>query len=640
MTIYSVRSKIFIAFLCYSLLGISIAGIAMWYFSKVSRLNEVATRVDGLLVECLELLRYEQAFLSYDQIDPEFFETGTSDNLRLHRQSLTAIDTSLTALLANPSLSELEVGSKSMRAYLGDIRGELSAYESEFTQYVSMTKLRGFKDYGLVGKMRESAHEIEAHPVGVSMENLLMLRRHEKDYIIRKDQRYAGKLSALANQLTEDLATATEPEVKKTLALIQRYQSDFERMVEVETKMGMNNRDGIMGAVRNHADALAGFSNQLSLEMVSEVASMRSRQTTFFIALIAIGLAVSLLLSYIFSGRITRPLRQLKRAVEQTVQSDFQLEAVLVTKKSRDEVGALTRDFEIMLRNLHQRLDEINAQSRSLGNQNDKLQLLNQELEASREELEKINGVKDKIFSIISHDFRSPLNSLLGYLGLFEENAEIFSKEQLKQFANDIKGKVKRLLNVLENTLQWSLQQSGQLEMQPGWCDLEELANEGISLYEDRAAAKSIRVRSEIRPAQFVWADKRMVHFLFRNIISNAIKFSRQHTEVRIYQEKQGDRLRIFVEDRGVGMSAEQIQKVLDSSEHYSSTGTDNESGTGFGIALCIAFARRHGGELQITSFPDEGTTVSFDLPLQSEEGISYFQAYEKNPSSDRNPIP
>lgn len=634
MMFQSIRSKIFFAFLSYSLLGIFIAGIAMWYFNKASRLNEVASRVDGLLVECLELLRYEQAFLDYDQIDPLFFESGDSENLKNHRHSLLVVDTSLTALLADPDLSELEVGEKSMRAYLGDIRNELDAYESAFVQYTNLTQERGFKDFGLVGKMRDSAHEIEDHPEGVQMEDLLMLRRHEKDYIIRKDQKYAGKLSLLAAGLIKDLSQATRPEIVKTRELLIRYQADFERMVEIETRMGMNNQRGVLGAMRKHADALSSFSDTLSQAMVREVSQMRSRQTTFFSVLIVIGLALAFVLSLIFSGYITRPIRQLKVAVEETVQSNFSKEVNLVTKKSRDEVGALTRDFETMLESLHQRIDKINRQRDKLELKNDELQALNAELEASQEELQKINRVKDKIFSIISHDFRSPLNSLLGYLGLFEESAEVFSKDQLKQFANDIKGKVKRLLNVLENTLQWSLQQSGQLEMQTGWHDIKELGAEGVALYEDRAAQKSIRVVSQLRIGQFVWADKRMVQFIFRNLISNAIKFSRRNMDIRIYQEIEGDRVRIFVEDRGVGMSQAQIQKVLDVREHFSSTGTDNESGTGFGISLCIAFVQRHGGELKITSIEGEGTTVSFDLPLANDKGTRYLQNFSRNPEN------
>lgn len=622
MKLHSLRSKIFAAFIGYSFLGIAISGLAMYYFGKASHINEVAAEVDVLLVETLELLRYEQGFSSYDLIDPAFHKYGRSENLNNHRSTLDRIFRRLDSLMENERLSEIEISKRGLGDHLLELRAELASYGKHFDNYVELSLQRGFKDHGLVGRMRVAAHEIEAHPVGLSMVDVLLLRRHEKDYIIRKDRRYASKLIGKALEIQEQLKADGDPKSLQSYALLVAYRTNFEALVTIEEQIGLNNQAGAIGNMRLAANNLANLSETLSAGMSVKVSELRSNQMTFFSCLMVGALFLAILFGLVLSRRITRPVGELTRAVRETVESNFKKPVSRKVWDKQDEVGLLAKDFQTMLEALHKQLAEISRQTEDLSDKNVALEGLNAQLNASKDELQNINNVKNKVFSIISHDFRSPLHSLLGYLGLFEENAEAFTKDQLKHFSKDIKEKVRRLLNVLENTLQWSMHESGRLEYMPVWNDLHELSDEALALYEGRAEKKAISLKLEVAKGKRGWGDKRMLQFLLRNLISNAIKFSPRGSEVVLGCRQEGNRLRMTVTDQGLGMTQEQIEKVLSAAEHYSSTGTDNEQGTGFGLVLCKQFAMAHGGPLSIDSVLGKGTSVHFEVASVDNKGL------------------
>ena len=154
MKLQSLRSKLLVGFLGYSLLGIGIVALALWNVNKTSRINELATRIDGLIVHCFELLSDEQAFFNDDLIDPDFFISGTSRNLERHRIAFQEVTQGLINLKTDPNLSSLTISGRGVNNYLDRINIELDRYGESFLALVDLNKERGFKDFGLVGDMR------------------------------------------------------------------------------------------------------------------------------------------------------------------------------------------------------------------------------------------------------------------------------------------------------------------------------------------------------------------------------------------------------------------------------------------------------------------------------------------------------
>jgi signal transduction histidine kinase len=240
-------------------------------------------------------------------------------------------------------------------------------------------------------------------------------------------------------------------------------------------------------------------------------------------------------------------------------------------------------------------------------------------LKDSQKRLMKMNEVKDTFFSIISHDLRSPLNTMTGFLQILELQAEAFSPDEIRTFAQDMQKSLNRILDLLENLLQWSRSQTGEMEYRPLRINLYQLAQNNIELYIKTAQNKGLYLQTDVDREMWVFADVNMINFIFRNLISNAIKFSKEGAKIQISTEphKKG-RVKIWVQDEGIGMTEDILDKVFRPEEHISTLGTNAEKGTGFGLSLCKNFIERHHGEMGIESEPNKGTKVFFTLELDT----------------------
>lgn len=243
---------------------------------------------------------------------------------------------------------------------------------------------------------------------------------------------------------------------------------------------------------------------------------------------------------------------------------------------------------------------------------------LNVELEKSQSSLQELNASKDKFFSIISHDLRSPFTSIIGFAEVMLEDIDMLSKEDIKEFTGSIYKSSKNIQNLLENLLQWSRIQTGRIEFNPIHFDLNHLANDVIALYQVNAARKKIELSNCIEIDYQINADKFMIDTVLRNLISNSIKFTPQGGKIEIILEENNENnlLQISIEDTGVGMTPEILSKLFKIDEHVTTKGTEKEKGTGIGLILCKEFVEKHGGNIWAESTIGEGSKFKFTLPL------------------------
>lgn len=226
-------------------------------------------------------------------------------------------------------------------------------------------------------------------------------------------------------------------------------------------------------------------------------------------------------------------------------------------------------------------------------------------------ELEQLNQVKDKFFSIISHDLRSPINALSGILDLLENKQlkpgefEMLTKELRIQFNH-----TKTLIN---NLLDWALLQMDKLKMQPERVNVHDMVNENFKLL-GSLHLKEIKMVNEVAPSIYALADINTINLVFRNLILNGIKFTDAGGQITIACEDKGQELVVAVKDNGVGI-AEDVQKILfEKTSGYTTRGTANEKGTGLGLILCKEFVEKNGGRIWLESAAGKGSTFYFTL--------------------------
>ncbi len=241
-----------------------------------------------------------------------------------------------------------------------------------------------------------------------------------------------------------------------------------------------------------------------------------------------------------------------------------------------------------------------------------------QELDLMNTRLQEAVTERDKLFSIIAHDLKSPFIGFLTFIRMLTENIDKMSVEEIQNLGREMKHSAESLYSLLENLLEWSMLQRGLNEYQPASCRLTDVVRENIDLFSTVAQNKDISIQCEVPDSLCIYADTSMLKMILRNLISNAVKFSGSSRTVKISAEFNGGSVRVSVADEGIGMDRDTLEKLFILGQVSSRTGTDGEKGTGLGLILCQEYVRRHGGEIWAHSVPDKGTVFYFTLPAEN----------------------
>lgn len=232
-------------------------------------------------------------------------------------------------------------------------------------------------------------------------------------------------------------------------------------------------------------------------------------------------------------------------------------------------------------------------------------------------QLESLNDIKTKIFSIISHDLRTPLTSLQGAVQLLE--MEVLTAEEFAKMRAEVGRQTQNVLELLDNLLIWSKSQMQGMEVHPKIFDLAELAQRNHQLVLPQYNAKKVQLRNQVNSPTQVLADPEMISLAIRNLLANALKFTPNGRIVEISLQIRGTYACLAVMDQGVGIAPEDQSKLF-GLRTFSKAGTNNEKGSGLGLLLCKDFVERNGGNIWVESTPGKGSTFFFTVPLATTQ--------------------
>ena len=239
-------------------------------------------------------------------------------------------------------------------------------------------------------------------------------------------------------------------------------------------------------------------------------------------------------------------------------------------------------------------------------------------LQEKHAELQALNASKDKFFSIISHDLRSPLSSVLVGLRLLTDPENRVSESEKEELLHDSRKTVEQLYSLLDNLLVWSRLQRGLMEYAPKPLDLQPLFERNATLFAANAEQKQIAIRQTVTAPIFAFADSQMIDTVIRNLISNALKFTKAQGTITLAASQNAQGVEIIVADTGIGMDAETVAKLFRLDVRYNQLGTAGEKGTGLGLNVCKEFAEKNGGSIAVESVVGAGTTFRVTLPKSS----------------------
>ena len=243
---------------------------------------------------------------------------------------------------------------------------------------------------------------------------------------------------------------------------------------------------------------------------------------------------------------------------------------------------------------------------------------INQTLENQKQELQQLNDLKDKYFSIISHDLKGPVFGIKELIHL--TNSGMVSQEEFMDMLPEVSRNMEQVALLLENLLAWSSSQLKGGEMvKPQEFDIHKILGQQKSILERIANEKKIEIEIDPQAESMVFADKTMIELVLRNIMSNSIKFSKREGKIKVSTQDGSNFVKICVEDFGTGISNENLSKINDG-ESFTTLGENNESGTGLGLVLVKEYILKNSGLIEVISQEGKGTRFCITLPSSKKE--------------------
>lgn len=238
------------------------------------------------------------------------------------------------------------------------------------------------------------------------------------------------------------------------------------------------------------------------------------------------------------------------------------------------------------------------------------------EIEKQRKLLHETNASKDKFFSILAHDLKNPIGGFLGLTEVMADGMSDLSVEEQQNFAVLMHNSSKQVYSLLENLLHWARSQTGALQLKPKVLDLSDIIENVLNQAATNASLKQIQLKKNIPCSVKIFADEDTMSTIFRNLVSNAIKFSNDDSVVNITVTQNTHIATVSIADQGIGIAPEDIDKLFRIEHNPSRIGTAKEKGTGLGLILCKEFVEKNGGTIKVESELNKGSVFTITVPL------------------------
>lgn len=599
----TIRGRVLIAFLVLFLL---IGPFLLFAFNSLKAIDNAKSLRESVAVFDGNRLKADNKFfhiLDFDTKQDDFYLQKSSKYLEEYQQYIENAKAAL-AQIRSANYSK----NPTVAARLNRIESNLEHLNANIIHVLGLVQQKGFKNFGTIGKMRRTIHLLENEGVGIELIEILQLRRLEKDFFIRKDAFYAEQLNAQCDALLARISDQEGPELEETKKLLTRYRRNFNLVTKLDAEIG-DGQSGIVKeiqTVNNKLNAnISGLYELVDADSELMISSIKSYLVLFFI----ITVLFAMLSAFVFAGHIARPIKNLISDMDSIVQNNFEGQLNETKSLRITEIDKLTGTYNGLV-------SKIRNQIETLSEKNKSLHFLNGKLLESENELREASRIKDKFFSIISHDLRGHTGNVLSLANILKEDKDKLQEQEKELFVKYLSDASQNLQLLLDNLLNWAKSQMNDHTLSKKSFDMGKVVEKNVQLFKENALRKNIAIVFEQKEIPNVYADKDMMDFVIRNLLSNALKFTSKGDQIFIEINEGHDHLAITVRDTGVGMSKSQIQSLLLSAKENKSTkGTDNEEGTGLGFAICKDFVDRNNGEFKIESKPNQGSAFTFTIP-------------------------
>jgi signal transduction histidine kinase len=585
---HSIKSRLLVGFSFLTLIIIVLSGIAFYQFQKIYKVRDLDAAIHQLQTYSLYLIQADDKFIAYDAINPRFFQSFDSDILQERQKLQEKIQITWQTVHELSNELHYEYGYD-----LKLIDSTLVLYNNTAHKLQSFLHQRGHKDYGMIGEMRIYAHQLETS-FSLNIKELLMLRRHEKDFLLRNEYQYVEKFNELAEKLL------TQQLKKKDERLLIQYTQQFNAIANLEESLGLNDNTGLKKQKDQLADLLLheiGIVKNKTFE--KSKATLQSGNLIFYFTIV-VSLILCLVLSYSVSLRISKPMSELSFYINNFMIRKPSSEPLPVKKErfknADDEVSQLAYNFFDLTERLQHQFKETKEKSLLLERQN--------------KELKEVNTQLDRFVYSAAHDLRAPLTSMLGLVNITEKEIQ---NKSLHQNFSMMRDSVMKLESFVRDMVDFSKNKRSDIEIRP--INLVSFFSEiygNLKYYGDQPIDFDIRINGN----EIFHSDYKRMEIIFRNILSNAVKYQdslKSQHYIRIDIQQHEDFFTFNISDNGIGIQPEYLHKVF----HMFYRATEKSKGSGLGLYLVKETVNLLQGTIAIESIYGESTT--FKVVLKNE---------------------
>ncbi|MEL6304385.1 MAG: hypothetical protein AAFQ20_06295, partial [Bacteroidota bacterium] len=436
----TIRGRVLIAFLVLFLL---IGPFLLFAFNSLQAIDNAKTLRESVAVFDGNRLKADNKFfhiLDFDTKQDDFYLQKSSKYLEEYQQYIENAKSAL-AQIRSANYSK----NPTVAARLNRIETNLENLNAKIVHVLGLIQQKGFRNFGTVGKMRRSVHLLEKEATGIELAEILMLRRKEKDFFLRKDVFYAKQLNELCELLLQRIENEEDALYAETRKLLKNYRSDFNLITKLDAAIG----DGESGIIQEIQEInlqlnsnVAGLYELVDADSELMIGSIKSYLVLFFI----ITVLFAMLSAFVFAGHIARPIKNLISDMDSIVQNNFEGQLSQTKSLRITEIDRLTGTYNGLV-------SKIRNQIETLSEKNKSLHFLNGKLVESENELREASRIKDKFFSIISHDLRGHTGNVLSLANILKEDKDKLEEKEKELFVKYLSDASQNLQLLLDNLL-------------------------------------------------------------------------------------------------------------------------------------------------------------------------------------------